>query len=130
EVFDVDQWESERASQRKRDMVLPSPPASPIFRPVTREDHSHPKALYPPVNQPIDLDQDFNQPGFRASELSFLNLSSSSRYGPPELPPPIHPPNRPSHHPLRHTPTPRSLSIFPPKPTFHNSTVQSPSTYA
>jgi hypothetical protein len=131
EVFDVDQWESERASQRKRDMVLPSPPASPIFRPVTRDDHSHPQALYPPVNQPIDLDHDFNQPEFRASELSFLNLSKSSgRYVPLELPPPIHQPNRPSHSPVRHTPSPRSLSIFPPKHIFHNSTPQSPSTYA
>src|SRR5271154_6869623 len=42
EVFDIQQYENERADQRKRDMILPSPETSPV-RPKTAPSNSRPQ---------------------------------------------------------------------------------------
>jgi hypothetical protein len=126
EVFDVHQYESERADQRKRDMVLPSPPASPT------RDTSILNNLFQPdmsvLNQPRDR---YSQADFERRSKSAKDVSSprsppkpTPRYPPLQKPPPIRVPAR-TNSPV----SPRSLSIFPPKHCLRNSSAQSPSTW-
>jgi hypothetical protein len=101
EVFDIHQYESERANQRNRDMVLPSPPASPVFNSSSRDNRP-----LPPSFSPLDMISrtDYNRSKFTPAEVSFPT-----------------PPTRVSPTPMRgpagrpgHTNSPRSLSVFPP----------------
>jgi|SRR5277367_2974113 len=136
EVYDVEQYETERARQRSRDMVLPSP-TSPPARPRTAPTSNRPKQPYPEFNPPYEYR------GRTGPEPSYpAGLNRHSRSSSLGRPAPIRPP-RPTHSPGGSV---RSLSIFPSNhrlnamgsstpspsyltsPTFHNSNTPPPST--
>lgn len=97
EVYDVEQYEAERARQWSRDMTLPSPTTNPI-RPRTAPTGHRPQQSYPEFNPPTDHLPDPSYPLNRHSRSNSLGR-----------PAPIRPP-RPTHSPAGSV---RSLSIFP-----------------
>lgn len=133
EVFDIHQYEMERANQRSRDLLLPSPtsPIRPRTAPTTgRQQHPFPEFGSIDYNRPVN----YESPGFN----SYMNESSRNDYPNQAArlqkhrrsnslgrPPPIRPP-RPTHSPAGSV---RSLSIFPHKHILPNSPGISTPTY-
>ena len=101
EVYDVEQYEVERARQRSRDMVLPSP-TSPV-RPRTAPTRDRPQQPYPEFNPPYEYR------GATIPDRSYPAPSNRPRSNSLGRPCPIRPP-RPTHSPGGSV---RSLSIFP-----------------
>ena len=126
EVFDVHQYETERAKQRTRDMILPSPVTSPI-RPRTAPDNSRPQNPFADF-QPIDYNRPTNYESSTFNTYTNGSNQPDNNYQSPRLktrprsnslgkPPPIRPP-RPTHSPAGSV---RSLSVFPHKHCLPNS---------
>jgi len=104
EVYDVEQYEAERARQRSRDMVLPSPTTTHHVRPKTAPTSQRPQQSYPEFNHPHEYH------GGAVPERSYpAGLNRHSRSSSLGRPAPIRPP-RPTHSPGGSV---RSLSIFP-----------------
>jgi hypothetical protein len=143
EVFDVQQYETERANQRSRDMILPSPtaptrprlpsPSTHPIRPGTAPGYGRPQNTYGEFERPMDyngsnmhnppaqfnpyLASESNQPEYPNQSRSKLHRRSNSL----GKPPPIRPP-RPAHSP---TSSVRSLSVFPHRHVLPNSPTMS-----
>ena len=126
EVFDVHQYETERANQRSRDMILPSPTTSPI-RPRTAPTNGRQEQTFPEF-KPIDYNRPVNyeSPGFnpyvnesnqRDHPNQSARLQKHRRSNSLGKPAPIRPP-RPTHSPAGSV---RSLSIFPHRHILPNS---------
>jgi hypothetical protein len=123
EVFDVQQYEMERANERSRNMILPSPTSSPT-RPKTAPSTGRPQFALSDSDRPLNYNRPANdipaqitpssRPQGPGNDLPLEKVHRRSRsLGRPS---PIRPP-RPFQTP-RQTYSPagsvRSLSIFPP----------------
>ena len=134
EVFDVHQYEKERANQRSRDLILPSPTISPI-RPRTaptsgRQQQPFPEFKSIDYNRPVN----YESPGFnpyinesnqRDHPNQSARLQKHRRSNSLGKPAPIRPP-RPTHSPAGSV---RSLSVFPHRHVLPNSPGLSTPTY-
>jgi len=131
EVFDVQQYESERANERVRNMLLPSPSFAPS-RPRTAPSTGRSERSY---DRPVDYSRTYNDSSIDNTTSSRDHASPYSRAEDDQprgrghrrsaslgKPPPIRPP-RPTHSPAGSV---RSLSIFPPKHNFPNTPSHSP----
>lgn len=123
EVFDVQQYENERANQRSRDMILPSPTTISI-RPKTAPNDGRPQNAYPLFERPMDYNRLVNPPQlnhYTSNEVNRpLNQNRSKahrRSASLGKPPPIRP-SRPTHSPAGSV---RSLSVFPHRHCLLNS---------
>lgn len=129
EVFDVQQYETEHANQRSRDMILPSPTSSPV-RPKTAPNNGRPQNTFSDFGRSMDYSRpvNYNSPqnfnpytSNEATQPMVQNRSFGSkmhrRSASLGKPPPIRPP-RPTHSPAGSV---RSLSVFPHRHCLPNS---------
>lgn len=124
EVFDMQQYESERVDERARNMLLPSPsfaPPRPRTAPGSNGHFERPdyNRTYP--NSPAEYSSPYSRTNTTDEDRS--RGRSHRRSASLGKPPPIRPP-RPSHSPAGSV---RALSIFPPKHAFPSPSINSPS---
>jgi len=124
EVFDMQQYESERVDERARNMLLPSPsfaPPRPRTAPGSNGTFERPDYNRTYTNSSTEYSPPYSQTNTTGEDQS--RGRSHRRSASLGKPPPIRPP-RPSHSPAGSV---RALSIFPPKHALPSPSINSPS---